>query len=593
MLNIHLLPFLFFYSHEKMNNTNTNTNTSCAVNSSFLALLLHHHHSSCVHTPSQLLRDFATREFNAFLWLFLVVITTLSLTKLFSLFNLWLRAKTIPGPPSPSFLGHCKLFSNKNFTDVLLESHEKYGPIIKLWFGPGQLLVSVKDPVLIQEMLIKAGDMLPFTEKVFHLAFGQSSLFGPSFEKVQKRRELLATELNERFLKTADLIPIKVADFITDKIENIRTKGSIDSRLVSQHMAFAIMGATFFGDGFLAWPKAAIYEEMLMMIAKDACFWASYNINPFWRRGFWRYQCLCSKLKFLTQDILQHCGKGCELFGHIDKEVHSKSSNKEKKSAHGAQCCSDDEFQDYYFFRDLKDHQYSKEELCGNIMRVMFHGCQTTAALIANLLTRLVLHPEIQDKVYLEISMVGRNPSKYEHEDVYRMPLLLATVYESARLLPSGPMLQRCSLKHDLSFATGVTIPAGATLVVPVELVQKDDSSWGRDASDFNPHRFLSTGTKGSGLSGSAEEPAVEGFSSFVLNDPNENAAFLPFGSGTRTCVGQRFIIQLVAILLASLLKKYEIRFDSESDYDSKPALKSHLLQHHPNSPILFVRRDQ
>lgn len=51
-------------------------------------------------------------------------------------------------------------------------------------------------------------------------------------------------------------------------------------------------------------------------------------------------------------------------------------------------------------------------------------------------------------QVYSEISMVGRNPSKYEHEDVYRMPLLLATVYESARLLPTGPMLQRCSLKR-------------------------------------------------------------------------------------------------------------------------------------------------
>lgn len=51
-------------------------------------------------------------------------------------------------------------------------------------------------------------------------------------------------------------------------------------------------------------------------------------------------------------------------------------------------------------------------------------------------------------QVYSEISMVRRNPSKFEHEDVYRMPLLLATIYESARLLPTGSMLQRCSLKH-------------------------------------------------------------------------------------------------------------------------------------------------
>lgn len=28
------------------------------------------------------------------------------------------------------------------------------------------------------------------------------------------------------------------------------------------------------------------------------------------------------------------------------------------------------------------------------------------------------------------------------------MPNLLATVYESARLLPAGPLLQRCSLQY-------------------------------------------------------------------------------------------------------------------------------------------------
>lgn len=52
-------------------------------------------------------------------------------------------------------------------------------------------------------------------------------------------------------------------------------------------------------------------------------------------------------------------------------------------------------------------------------------------------------------------------------------------------------------LLSDLSFATGETIPAGAALVVPVQLVQTDDSSWGSDASDFNPYRFLSNGGKG------------------------------------------------------------------------------------------------
>ncbi|KAF7824777.1 cytochrome P450 78A5-like [Senna tora] len=557
----------------------------------FFGLLLQSRSASCnpdgqsSYSSSLLIRDFLTREINAFLWLSLIVVTALLLRKLLKLFRLWYMASNIPGIPTSSLSGHYNLISRQNLIDLLSESHKRYGAIVKLWLGPTQLLVSVKDPLLIQEMLIKAEDKLPFSGKAFRLAFGQSSLFSSSFEKVQKRRDLLATDLDERSIKNAGLIPSTVLDFIMDKIENIRAGGNIDCRLVSQHMAFSIMGATFFGDGFLAWPKAAIYEELLMKIAKDASFWASYNVTPFWRRGFWRYQCLCTKLKCLTQDILQHCRKNCKLFYHIEQNVHSERSNIEMGTTYGVQCCSD-------------DHNTAKEEPCGNIMGVMYHGCQTTAALISNILTSLVMHPEIQDKVYSEITFVAKNPSKYEQEDIFRMPLLLATVYESARLLPTGPLLQRCSLKHDLSFSNGVNIPAGAILVVPVQLVQMDDSNWGSDARNFNPYRFLSNGGMGSDVllnasnTGTAEEHKNPGFGLSILNDPNENAAFLPFGSGTRACIGQKFVIQAIATLFASLLKKYEIKLHSGPESDLKLSSKNHLLQHLPNSRIVFKRRD-
>ncbi|XP_054815984.1 3,9-dihydroxypterocarpan 6A-monooxygenase-like [Prosopis cineraria] len=566
--------------------------------STFLGLLLQSLSSSCNRGgdggSSQLLRDLVTREVNAFLWLALIVVTALLLRKVVRLFRLWLKARKIPGIPSPSFYGHCKLISRENFTDLLSESHKRYGPVVKLWLGPTQLLVSVKDPVLIQEMLVKAVDKLPFTGKAFRLAFGQSSLFASSFEEVRKRREFLATELNERLLKNADLIPSTVIDFIMHKIENIR--GDIDCRLISQNMAFGIMGAMFFGDGFLAWPKAAIYEELLMKIAKDACFWASYNVTPFWKRGFWRYQCLCTKLKCLTQDILEHCRKNCKLFHRIEHNVHSERSNAEMGTTHASKSYSDAGCPG--FLGEHRDHNTAKEEPYGNIMGVMFHGCQTTAALISNVLTMLVMHPEIQDKVYLEIANVGKSPSKYEQEDIYRMPLLLATIYESARLLPSGPLLQRCSLKHDLSFATGVTIPAGAVLVVPIQLVQMDDSNWGSNASDFNPYRFLSNAGKGSKVvldatnTGSADEHTNPGLDSLLLNDPNENAAFLPFGSGARACVGQKFVIQVVATLFALILKKYEVKLHPGPESDPRLTLKNHLLQKLPNSAIVFKRRD-
>lgn len=68
--------------------------------------------------------------------------------------------------------------------DYLSDAHEKYGSAVKLWLGPTQLLVSLRDPKLIREMLLKAADKLPFSGRAFHLAFGRSSLFASSFHKV-------------------------------------------------------------------------------------------------------------------------------------------------------------------------------------------------------------------------------------------------------------------------------------------------------------------------------------------------------------------------------------------------------------------------
>ena len=70
------------------------------------------------------------------------------------------------------------------FLDLLSDSHEKYGSVVKLWLGPKQLLVSVKEPNLIKEMLLKAADKLPLTGRAFSMAFGRSSLFASSFDEV-------------------------------------------------------------------------------------------------------------------------------------------------------------------------------------------------------------------------------------------------------------------------------------------------------------------------------------------------------------------------------------------------------------------------
>ncbi|KAG7012844.1 Cytochrome P450 [Cucurbita argyrosperma subsp. argyrosperma] len=546
---------------------------------------------------SRILRDFVTREVNAFLWFSVIAITAVLINKVVALFRLWSKAKLLPGPPCPSFYGHSEVISRRNLTDLLNDSHKQYGPVVKLWLGPMQLLVSVKEPALIKEILLKAEDKLPLTGRVFRFAFGRSSLFASSFEKVQNRRQLLAEKLDQISFRRDNVVPAKAVDCSVGRVQDLMIEESIDCNKVSQHLAFTLLGCTLFGDAFLGWSKATIYEELLMMIAKDASFWASYKVTPFWNQGFWRYQRLCVKLKCLTQDIVQQYRKSCKPFSHCySQNLHNEIKSTGVEVAFDIPSCPAAEMRNNGFFYGLNDHANPNEEPYGNIMGVMFHGCLTTASLIASILERLSSNPEIQEKINSELNSARKGSVKDNQKNVDNMPLLLATIYESARLLPTGPLLQRCSLKQDLVLKTGLTIPAGTLVVVPVKLVQMDNTSWGSNVNEFNPYRFLSKACNGTDTtqrtSLAGENAEDQGESSFVLNDPTGKIEFLPFGFGARACVGQKFIIQGVAALFASLLANYEIKLQSESKNGSKLSTNPSASQTLPNSKIVFVKRN-
>lgn len=229
--------------------------------------------------------------------------------------------------------------------------------------------------------------------------------------QVQKTRETLFIELSGKLRERENVIPTtKAVDCVLERILNLMGKESVDTRVVSQHMAFTILGATLFGDAFLAWSNAAVYEELLMMIAKDACLWASYYVTPFWNRGFWKYQSLCTKLKCLTQDLVQQGRKTCKLYGSVDHNLNGETANLAKEVASGGPSCSEVVIVDDIFFAEHNGHINLGEEPCGNLMGIMFHGCLSTASLINNIMMNLATHPQLQDKVALSLSVSLSSP---------------------------------------------------------------------------------------------------------------------------------------------------------------------------------------
>ncbi|CAL5061334.1 unnamed protein product [Urochloa decumbens] len=536
---------------------------------------------ACVGGGRAFLRDYAQRGTNALLWAGLVAVTWVLLLRVAALLRLWALGSRIPGPHAlladPGLAA--VLRTGGDITGFLSKLHSSYGPVVRLWAGPSQLLVSVKDPALVKEVLTKAEDKLPLTGRTYNLACGRLGLFVSSFEKVKSTRESLKMFLNEKLAIGVGRSSFKVVDAVMDRIDSIMSKDFLDSRSFSQHMAFNVISATLFGDAFFNWSDAVIYEELLMMVAKDGCFWASYAVCPFWKPSYRRYRTLCAKLKILTEDIIRKSkDQNSYQRSYLKSEGMIKDPNRgvlgemmAGRCLHGA----------------AEGLLSSEEEVCGNIMGLMLHGISASANLIGNILTRLVLFPKLQNQLHAEILAVCNESSELEVDDVLRMQLLLATVCESARLLPAGPLLQRCSLKHDLTIGSGITVPAGAILVVPLHLVHMDTSVWGNDAGQFNPERFLK---KEVDLGDILAAPSGSNGNNFFTKCA-KTESFLPFGSGSRACVGQKFAILAISMLIASLLRNYEVQTHPSLSKEMEPDVDNSHFHHLPNPKIILKKR--
>ncbi|CAM0907046.1 unnamed protein product [Alopecurus aequalis] len=532
------------------------------------------------------LRDYAQRGTNALLWAGLLAVTWVLLRRFAALLRLWALGSRIPGPPAlladPGLAAVCR--AGGDITSYLSNLHGSFGPVVRLWVGPSQLLVSVKDASLIKQVLAKAEDKLPLTERTYNLACGRLGLFISSFEKVKNSRESLEVFLNEKLNVGASGGSFKIIEAVLDRVDSTMEKDSLDCRCFSQHMAFNIIGAALFGEVFFDWSDAAAYEELLMAVAKDGCFWASYAVPPFWKSGYRKYRNLCAKLKILTEGIIRKSLDRNSLLSRNDLRSCKKSEGVVKDPV---RCTSllDGIISGRCLHGPVEGPLSSEEEICGNIVGLMLHGISASANLVSSILARLVLYPDLKDQLYADVVAVCNQSSELEVDDVLRMQFLLATVCESARLLPAGPLLQRCSLQHDLTLKSSIIIPAGATLAVPLHLVQMNVSIWGPDACQFNPSRLLQKGIDlGEILAAHKGSNRIK-----LFTESDKTDSFLPFGSGSRACVGQKFAILGISMLVASLLLTYEPQ--PASTKEMVLAIDSSNLRQLPNPKIILTKR--
>lgn len=186
----------------------------------------------------------------------------------------------------------------------------------------------------------------------------------------------------------------------------------------------------------------------------------------------------------------------------------------------------------------------SRQQLRDELITLFIAGHETTALVMTWCFVLLAEHPEEEAKLHEELARVlgGRAPS-FEDLDALERTRLIAQ--EAMRLYPPLYVLPRVA-KEKVEIG-GFEIDEGAELELWVYFTQRDER-WFPRASRFEPDRF---------------QPDSGG----VLH-PH---AYLPFGSGMRTCVGRHFAQVEQQLILASIAQRWRLRLPPGASVVAQP----------------------
>lgn len=182
----------------------------------------------------------------------------------------------------------------------------------------------------------------------------------------------------------------------------------------------------------------------------------------------------------------------------------------------------------------------SEEEVTGLLIALLFAGQHTSCTTSTWTLLFLLHNPVVLERVLKEQDQFSDKDS-LELDDIQQMELLHNCMREALRLCPTFIMLLRKVMKDTTVTVNGKTlrIPKDDIVVVSPTVSMRLETTF-KNANDFDPDRFA---------------PPRE--------EHKQPYAYLGFGGGMHSCMGQVFAYVQVKTILSVILKRYELTPES------------------------------
>nr|WDY85990.1 cytochrome P450 4G335 [Pagiophloeus tsushimanus] len=487
-------------------------------------------------------------------------------------------AEKIPGPNGWPILGNALEFIGSPH-EIFMRIYEKsfqYGRTVKVWIGP-RLLIFLTDPKDVEIILSSHVHIDKSPEYRFFRPWLGNGLLISSGQKWRAHRKLIAPTFHLNVLKSFVDLFNKNSMETVKKLEKEIGK-EFDCHDYMSEATVEILLETAMGVSKKTQDQSGYDYAMAVMKLCDILhirqtkIWL-YSDYIFNLTKISKYQkSLINVIHSLTRKVIQKKkayfqegirGSTAEVPDELKTQKYeSNVSNKTtvEGTSYGQSIGLKDDldvdddvgekkrmaFLDLLIEASQNGVVINDEEIKEQVDTIMFEGHDTTAAGSSFFLCQMAAHPDIQERVMQELNGIFQGTDRpVTFADTLEMKYLERCLLETLRLFPPVPIIAR-QLQEEVKLASdpSLKLPAGATIIVAQFGVHRLEEYY-PDPEKFNPDNFL------------PEKAANRHY-----------YAFIPFSAGPRSCVGRKYAMLKLKILLSTILRNYKITSNlKENDY--------------------------
>ncbi|GFF56990.1 cytochrome P450-DIT2 [Aspergillus udagawae] len=203
----------------------------------------------------------------------------------------------------------------------------------------------------------------------------------------------------------------------------------------------------------------------------------------------------------------------------------------------------------HHLNRAHEDGSFSNFHYRSNLKQLFVAGHENVEMVAISAMLELAKNPGIQQNLYTELTQsLGQD---YSSEDVDSLPLLTSVIYEALRLYPPLIILANRRAKSSMQLGDGFTVPRGTLIAWHSYGTHTDPQYWGPAAMEFRPDRW------GSDCAVIQREFRIR----------QARGMYFPFGLHSRRCLGSRFALIQLKVVLCELVR--DLEWNLPGDYQT------------------------